>query len=541
MYTQCPDCSTAFRVTANDLKQAAGKVRCGGCGSAFDALEFLTEDTPEQPPAKESPRQLPELQPDRPAGELPEKISPEESIALLKTLDELAGSDIRLEDTGIEWRVLDDQVIAELETADALDEETDSTIDDDGETDDEPQPDEPRYDDDTPLPEDAEEQDASEAIDEDAPEDETPAEELPTDEAPDEESESQSDEVDVDFDEDEADDWEEILDEVDTPDEEEQADDAGEDEPSEPVDDDAAESGESSDVEEEVDDEEDAGREEAADQDEAADHDEDSERDEDAEHDEEADLDEEEDSDSEARDDEDDDEDEHLPDVQEEEVEVESIIMEGETVRNALDELAEGAQAAEVDMSHWVRPEEDVAPDQFDTRKSGTALGVVLLLLVLSLQVVHYYRETLATVPAIQGIIAPVYRAIGMPLAPDWDVTGWRFEATQGSTDGNNDELTVNSRIGNTSDESLPYPLVGISLTDRFDNTVGSRLLEPHDYLTEGANPRKLVEAGATFDAIISIKSPDTLATGYKLNVCYRSSSGTSVGQLRCAIGDFKE
>ena len=517
MYTQCPDCSTAFRVTANDLRQAAGKVRCGGCGNAFDALEFLTEDMPEQPPEKESPRQLPELQPDRPARELPEKISPEESIALLKTLDELAGSDIRLEDTGIEWRVLDDQLIAELETTDTLDEETDAATDDADETDDEPQSDEPRYDDDTPLPEDAEEQDASEAIDEDVPEDETPAEELPGDEAQDRDVESQSDEVD---------DWEEILDEVDAPDEEEQADDASEEEPSVSVDEDTAVSGESGDVEEEVDDDEDPDRDEAAGHDDDADSDEDSGDDEDADHDEGAEHDEQV---------------EHLPDVKEEEVEVESIIMEGETVRNALDELAGGAQAAEVDMSQWERPEEDLVPDRSDKRKSGMAFGVFLLLLVLGLQVVHYYRERLATAPAIQGIIAPVYRAIGMPLAPDWDVTGWRFEATQGSTDGNNDELTVNSRIGNTSDESLPYPLVGISLTDRFDNTVGSRLLEPHEYLTDGANPRKLVEAGATFDAIISIRSPDTLATGYKLNVCYRSSGGTSAGKLRCAIGDFKE
>jgi predicted Zn finger-like uncharacterized protein len=46
MYTQCPECSTAFRVTADVLKQAAGKVRCGGCGHAFNALEFLSETMP---------------------------------------------------------------------------------------------------------------------------------------------------------------------------------------------------------------------------------------------------------------------------------------------------------------------------------------------------------------------------------------------------------------------------------------------------------------------------------------------------------------
>ena len=46
MFTQCPDCDTAFRVTAEVLKQAAGMVRCGRCGHAFNALEYLTETKP---------------------------------------------------------------------------------------------------------------------------------------------------------------------------------------------------------------------------------------------------------------------------------------------------------------------------------------------------------------------------------------------------------------------------------------------------------------------------------------------------------------
>ena len=47
MFTQCPDCGAAFRVAADDLRQAAGKVRCGDCGAAFDALLYLSEDMPE--------------------------------------------------------------------------------------------------------------------------------------------------------------------------------------------------------------------------------------------------------------------------------------------------------------------------------------------------------------------------------------------------------------------------------------------------------------------------------------------------------------
>jgi predicted Zn finger-like uncharacterized protein len=46
MYSQCPDCQTRFRVTADALRAARGTVRCGRCGSAFDALERLTDSIP---------------------------------------------------------------------------------------------------------------------------------------------------------------------------------------------------------------------------------------------------------------------------------------------------------------------------------------------------------------------------------------------------------------------------------------------------------------------------------------------------------------
>jgi predicted Zn finger-like uncharacterized protein len=53
MYSQCPDCQTRFRVTAAALRAAHGTVRCGRCGSAFDALERLSDSIP--PPAQEAP------------------------------------------------------------------------------------------------------------------------------------------------------------------------------------------------------------------------------------------------------------------------------------------------------------------------------------------------------------------------------------------------------------------------------------------------------------------------------------------------------
>lgn len=52
MYSQCPDCLTRFRVTADALRAARGTVRCGQCGAAFDALARLSDSLPDREPAQ---------------------------------------------------------------------------------------------------------------------------------------------------------------------------------------------------------------------------------------------------------------------------------------------------------------------------------------------------------------------------------------------------------------------------------------------------------------------------------------------------------
>jgi len=43
VYTQCPDCATVFRITAEALRAAQGNVRCGVCSTSFNALDNLSE------------------------------------------------------------------------------------------------------------------------------------------------------------------------------------------------------------------------------------------------------------------------------------------------------------------------------------------------------------------------------------------------------------------------------------------------------------------------------------------------------------------
>lgn len=55
MYTQCPECNARFRVRAAALRAAGGTVRCGRCGSAFNALDRLDDVVPAAADARSEP------------------------------------------------------------------------------------------------------------------------------------------------------------------------------------------------------------------------------------------------------------------------------------------------------------------------------------------------------------------------------------------------------------------------------------------------------------------------------------------------------
>ena len=48
MRTRCPACNTVFRVTSDQLRAKAGKVKCGYCQCVFNAFDQLIDDTLKQ-------------------------------------------------------------------------------------------------------------------------------------------------------------------------------------------------------------------------------------------------------------------------------------------------------------------------------------------------------------------------------------------------------------------------------------------------------------------------------------------------------------
>ena len=225
---------------------------------------------------------------------------------------------------------------------------------------------------------------------------------------------------------------------------------------------------------------------------------------------------------------------------------VETIIMEGEFVRNVVEQERIDSEAAARHQFDDARSLSDTyalrrnklpgGRRNYDPPEYAMIAGVAILGLVLLAQFVHYSREALATSGYFNQTIGPVYQLLGSPVNPEWDIKGWQFETTNGNIGETDNSLVILSRLINQSDTELPYPLVHVSLTDRWEDIMGSRVLEPGEYLAGALNPSTPVPPGQNFTAVITIENPATEATGFKLYVCYRQEPGV----VRCAIEDFK-
>jgi predicted Zn finger-like uncharacterized protein len=226
--------------------------------------------------------------------------------------------------------------------------------------------------------------------------------------------------------------------------------------------------------------------------------------------------------------------------------EVETIIMEGEDVRSDVEQdrlAAESAARNQLDDPIDLADTYAVSRDKlfggrrkYDPPGYAVVATVIVLVVALGAQFIHNSREILATTGFFNQTIGPVYRMLGDPVTPAWNIKGWQFEVTNGSIEEAESALVIVSRLVNRDSNPLPYPLVHVSLTDRWEDVMGSRILEPGEYLAGAVDADQPVLPGENFTAVITIDNPAAEATGFKLNVCYREGPET----VRCAIEDFK-
>jgi len=102
-----------------------------------------------------------------------------------------------------------------------------------------------------------------------------------------------------------------------------------------------------------------------------------------------------------------------------------------------------------------------------------------------------------------------------------WGVTG--DPAAKGT-------LRVRASVMNSAAQLEPYPMLRLTLANRFGTRIGQREFEPADYL--GKAPLRMLSPGERVDATMDIVDPGKDAEGFEIDVCLRGTNAkiTCVG-----------
>lgn len=184
----------------------------------------------------------------------------------------------------------------------------------------------------------------------------------------------------------------------------------------------------------------------------------------------------------------------------------------------------------------WRPPPDELEPETAPARSvAGVlawSLGSLLLALALGAQVVHHYRQELARDSRIEPALRTVYERLGVPLPARWDLDA--LELRQSGNDAREGgRMVVRASLTNRASFAQPLPVLRLQLEDRYGVMIAERDFEPTDYLQDRARGTRPLAPGESSAAELVLADPGTDAVGYRLEVCQRESPT----QLRCASG----
>ena len=187
--------------------------------------------------------------------------------------------------------------------------------------------------------------------------------------------------------------------------------------------------------------------------------------------------------------------------------------------------LAEEAEARAAASAVF---EPDESPGFLSQRWPWVA-GVSVLAFLLLLQLVHSQRDTLVQGP-LGPAIAGFYAFLGLTVLAPTDLSAYELRQWGAASDPNEaNRLMLRASIVNRATYAQPFPLLRLTLQDRFGGTLGLRDIGPADYLP-GAGGAGLLGPGERADALIRIVDPGAEAVGFELDICLPASGG-----VRCA------
>jgi hypothetical protein len=178
---------------------------------------------------------------------------------------------------------------------------------------------------------------------------------------------------------------------------------------------------------------------------------------------------------------------------------------------------------------------EDVAEELRPSRTRPGWLGftaAVLLILVLAAQAIHHWRNDLATYSEWYGPLGRLYAAVGEPLRPNWDLSAYDVRQLGASGDvADPRALKVRLSLANRGERAQAWPLLRLSLLDRFGTTISSGELKAEQYVPAALRGQHFIAREQRIDTEVSVVDPTQQVSSFEIDVCVAATGGG----LRCA------
>jgi hypothetical protein len=146
----------------------------------------------------------------------------------------------------------------------------------------------------------------------------------------------------------------------------------------------------------------------------------------------------------------------------------------------------------------------------------GAAIVAALLLVG---QLLHHNREALTAHGPLAPVLRAVYASIGAPLGATPDLAAFQLRQWGVTGDAAGDAtLRVRASILNTTTRMQPFPLLRVTLANRYGTRIGTRDFQPSEYA--GQPVARLLSPGEKVDAVLNILDPGKEAEGFEIDVC---------------------
>jgi predicted Zn finger-like uncharacterized protein len=149
--------------------------------------------------------------------------------------------------------------------------------------------------------------------------------------------------------------------------------------------------------------------------------------------------------------------------------------------------------------------------------------AAIVSALLLMVQVVHENREWFVTHAhgPMSAVVRTMYGAMGSPLPLPSNLSAYQLRQWGVTGDPQaNGILRLRASILNAAPQLQPYPLLRVTLADRFGKSIGRRDFEPSEYM--GKPTARLLAPGERADATLEILDPGKNAEGFEIDVCLR-------------------